>query len=245
MLSPGYCHPRPIVIWPKSSILILTLLSLPLAFWGEFKFIFFKKLYTVKLAFRCVCISLSFNTCRDVCNYNSIPKPVPSCWHFVVRLSPPSHSPATTDLWSVPIVLSFRLLLFCLWGRLCFWECYIHRITVCHLLRLASFRQHGFFGSQPCCWVCHELVPVYYPPRRKVRMCLSFHCWRTLGCYLSLYYAYWTCPFPLPSRALLTVVPKPDFLISLCVFLLHDCLLRALLLESHSEKEKEKSVPGP
>lgn len=132
VLSPGYCHPRPIVIWPKSSILILTLLSLPLALWGEFKFIFFKKLYTVKLTFRCVCSPLSFNACRDLCNYNSIPKPVPSCRHLVVRLSPHCipRQPLICDQ-SVPIVLSFCLLLFCLWGRLCFWECYINRVTVC------------------------------------------------------------------------------------------------------------------
>lgn len=185
----------------------------------------------MKLAFVCVCSSLSFNA---LCHCNSISQPAPLCWHSTVRTFHPI--PETTDVCSVH---PFSLLL------LSFRKSHLQNYTGCHLWSLTSSSLLGFSGSIDVTEHVTSLSLFIICCIERVKVCLSFHCWMTPGCHWRLYCAYWTCLFLFPFWALLTAFQNQTFLFSLCVFLLHNCLPWALHLGSHSEKEHEGSIPRP
>ena len=133
---------------------------------------------------------------RVLCHCNSIPKPAPLCWHSAVRTLHPI--PETTDLCSVhPFSLILLSLLFCLS------KSYICRITQA-VLSLASSFLLGFSGSIDVIEHVTSLSLFIICCVERVRVCLSFHYWMTLGCHWHLYCAYWTCLSLFPFWALLT-----------------------------------------
>lgn len=75
---------------------------------------------------------MNFNTCIDVCNHHHSQDIEQFCYHknvlVVVTSFPHPQSLATTDLFCVTIVLPFQ-------------EYHTVNLTICNLLRLASFIQ--------------------------------------------------------------------------------------------------------
>lgn len=124
------------------------------------------------------------------------------------------------------------------------------KVTFIELHRLSSFEPGflpfaWFLWEHWCYWACHWLVPVYYLLRREGQsvfvLSLLNDTWVPVVFVLCLL----DLPFPFSFLGFAYSIPKPDFLFSFCVFLLHNCLPWALHLDSHSEKEHEGSVPRP